>query len=320
MNDSPIGPGAAEQPRRQGGYGKGDKIDDRYEVIKGIGRGGMGVVYLVNDTQNGQRLALKSILPQYASHEYAVKRFIREVNAVRKMNHPCIVKIFDAKKSDDLLYYTMEYLEGQSLYRWMQRRGQMGLGSTVRVLSLLCSALEHAHQFTVHRDLSPDNVMVMKDGSIKLLDFGLAKLTTVESSFTMIGTHLGKREYNAPEQQANARDVDLRADIYSLGVIFFEMLAGERPEDDKRLVEMRPDLPRECDAIVLKCMAENPDDRFANALELRRALMHCFESYKKQGEAPQQPAAIVKPKMRARLETILAKARALLSRVRRFRR
>jgi len=319
MEETPLGPGPAEKPRRQGGYGKGDKIADRYEVIKGIGRGGMGVVYLVNDTQNGQQLALKSILPQYASHEYAVKRFIREVNAVRKMNHPCIVKIFDAQKSDDLLYYTMEYLNGQSLYKWMQRRGQMGLGSTVRVMSLLCSALEHAHQYTVHRDLSPDNVMVMKDGSIKLLDFGLAKLTTVESSFTMIGTHLGKREYNAPEQRANARDVDLRADIYSLGVIFFEMLAGERPEGEKHLVEMRPDLPSQCDAIVLKCMAEDPEHRYPNALELRKALMHCYEVYKQQGETPQQPAPIAKPKSkpRALLNTYLSKARALLSRFKR---
>ncbi len=314
MSDSPINPDAAEQPRRQSGYGKGDKIADRYEVIKGIGRGGMGMVYLVTDTQSGEQIALKSILPQYASHEYAVKRFIREVNAVRQMNHPCIVKIFDAQKSDELLYYTMEYLEGQSLYRWMQRRGQMGLGSTVRVMSLLCSALEHAHQYTVHRDLSPDNVMVMKDGSIKLLDFGLAKLTTVESSFTMIGTHLGKREYNAPEQRSNARDVDLRADIYSLGVIFFEMLAGERPEGEKHLVELRPDLPAECDAIVLKCMAEDPEDRYPNALELRKALMHCYEVYKAQGEAPPQTAASAKPKSRTFVDTLLAKLRPLLAR------
>lgn len=314
MIDTPFGPDAAEQPRRKGGYGKGDKINDRYEVIKGIGRGGMGMVYLVDDAQTGQQLALKSILPQYASHEYAVKRFIREVNAVRKMNHPCIIKIFDAQKSDDLLYYTMEYLEGQSLYRWMQRRGQMGLGSTVRVMSLLCSALEHAHQYTVHRDLSPDNVMVMKDGSIKLLDFGLAKLTTVESSFTMIGTHLGKREYNAPEQRANARDVDLRADIYSLGVIFHEMLAGERPEDDKRLVELRPDLPTECDAIVLRCMAEDPEDRFPNALELRKAMMHCYEVYKEAGKAPAQAAPASKQRAPQMWDTVLAKIRGLLSR------
>jgi serine/threonine-protein kinase len=317
MEETPLGTGPAEKPRRQGGYGKGDKIADRYEVIKGIGRGGMGVVYLVNDTQNGQQLALKSILPQYASHEYAVKRFIREVNAVRKMNHPCIVKIFDAQKSDDLLYYTMEYLDGQSLYKWMQRRGQMGLGSTVRVMSLLCSALEHAHQYTVHRDLSPDNVMVMKDGSIKLLDFGLAKLTTVESSFTMIGTHLGKREYNAPEQRANARDVDLRADIYSLGVIFFEMLAGERPEGEKHLIEARPDLPSQCDAIVLRCMAEDPEDRYPNALELRKALMNCYEVYKQQGESPQLFAPAAKSKHRTRLDTFLSKARAFLSRFKR---
>jgi serine/threonine protein kinase len=261
-----------------------------------------------------QPLALKSILPQYASHEYAVKRFIREVNAVRQMNHPCIVKILDAQKTDNMLYYTMEYVEGQSLFKWMQRRGQMGLGSTVRVMSLLCSALEHAHHFTVHRDLSPDNVMVLKDGSIKLLDFGLAKLTTVESSFTMIGTNLGKREYNAPEQRANARDVDKRADIYSLGVIFFEMLAGERPEHGKYLAEIRPDLPPQCDAIVLKCMAEDPDHRYQNALELRKALMECYETYKNQGEAPAQPQPVNAPAKLHWLDTIRAKLRPLLKR------
>jgi serine/threonine-protein kinase len=164
----------------------------------------------------------------------------------------------------------------------------MGLGSVVRILSLLCNALEHAHQFTVHRDLSPDNVMVLQDGSIKLLDFGLAKLTNAQSALTMIGISLGKQEYMAPEQRASAAEVDKRADIYSLGVMFFEMLAGRLPKGGERISGERPDLPLECDAFVRKAMATDPDGRFRNAREFRHALNYVYRLSK--GEAVQPDA------------------------------
>ncbi|MFA6244246.1 MAG: serine/threonine-protein kinase [Candidatus Hydrogenedentales bacterium] len=259
------------------GFEPGDLIADRYEVVEVLGRGGMGIVYLVNDRETNQKLALKSLLPHYVTHSHAVNRFVREVRAARQLNHPCIVKVYDARQLGSLIFYTMEYVDGVSLFKWMRKRGKMGLGSVVRILSLLCHALEHAHQFTIHRDISPDNVMVLQDGSVKLLDFGLAKLLNVESAFTMIGVSLGKQQYMAPEQRISAAEVDKRADIYSLGVMFFEMLTAELPKDNLRITDFRSDLPLECNAFVKKALAERPDDRFQDARELRHALTYIYQ-------------------------------------------
>jgi len=269
----------------------GDVIADRYEVERRIGRGGMGMVYQVKDRLSGQSLALKTLLPQYVAHGKAVQRFIREINAVRRLNHPAIVKIYDAKKLGPLMFYTMDYIEGKSLRVWIQERGRLGFNSTVRILALLAHALEHAHQCTIHRDLSPENVMVLADGSIRLLDFGLAKLTDTDAAFTMIGISLGKKQYNAPEQRFSAAEVDLRADIYSLGVMFYEMLSGKLPKRDTSLSELVPELPPECSAFVEKAMAPSPDERFATAREFRLALLDLYHqcTAEEEAEEPEQP-------------------------------
>ncbi len=259
------------------GYKPGDVIVNRYEVQKMLGRGGMGMVYLVWDREMKQPMALKTLLPQYLSSSHAVKRFVREVNAVRQLDHPCIVRIFDAQQIGSILYYTMEYVDGTSLYKWMKKKGKLGLGSVVRVLSLLCHALEHAHQYAIHRDISPDNVMVLSNGNIKLLDFGLAKLTNVESAFTMIGVSLGKQQYMAPEQRMSAAEVDKRADIYSLGVMFFEMLTGQLPKGDQKITDLERDLHPEADAFVKKAMARDPNERFQDAKEFRLALANLYK-------------------------------------------
>lgn len=273
-------------------FKQGDLIADRYQVQGVLGQGGMGVVYLVMDQLAQQRLALKTLLPQYVSNERAVQRFVREVKTVRQLDHPCIVKIHDAQKIGNLLYYTMDYVEGKSLHTWIQQRGRLGLGSTVRILSLLSHALEHAHQYTIHRDISPDNVMVLADGNVKLLDFGLAKLTNTDQQFTMFGVSLGKAQYNSPEQRASAADVDLRADIFSLGVMFFEMLSGEIPKLGQKLTETVPGLPKECDAFYTKATASDRNDRFQNANEFRVALGALYEKVAPKGAkaAPQKGA------------------------------
>ena len=267
-------------------------IGNRYQVIRPLGRGGMGKVFLVLDEQTGQQLALKMIRTQYQYNGKAVARFDREVAAIRKLDHPCIVKIFDARKDGDLLYYTMEYVGGKSLRLWMQEKGKFGLGSAVRILGLISHALEHAHKVTIHRDISPENVMVMKDGSLRLLDFGLAKLTGEEQALTQVGISLGKLLYIAPEQRASAADVDQRADIYPLGVMFYEMLTGQLPKGMK-LRELRPDLPVECETFLARAMADHPDDRFSTAAEFHRALLKMFEAAKDK-PAPESPATMVK--------------------------
>lgn len=257
--------------------GEGTIVSDRYEIVRPIGKGGMGMVYLAKDLKRGRRIAFKTLLPEYVSNRRAVQRFIQEVRAIRRLDHPCIVKIYDARQLDDILYYTMEYVDGKSLRTWMQQKKRFGIGSTVRVLSLLCGALEHAHQYTVHRDVSPENVMVMSNGDVKLLDFGLAKLTDGAASFTRIGVSLGKVQYSAPEQRADAKNVDLRADIYSLGVMFYEMLSRELPKPGVPVTSLVPGLPQECDTFVEKAMAEDPEDRFSSAREFRKSLARIYE-------------------------------------------
>lgn len=252
----------------------------RYEVIRSLGRGGIGKVFLVRDRQNGQELALKMLRTRYQDSERAIKRFEREVSALRKIDHPCVVKIFDVQQSADHFFYTMEYVEGKSVRKWMQQRGRLEFGSVVRVLSLMAHGLEHAHRVTVHRDISPENVMVMKDGSVRLLDFGLAKLEDVHSNLTMVGVSLGKLAYMSPEQRASATDVDKRADIYPLGVMFHEMLTGELPHPGHKFSELRPDLPKECDDFLDRAMAPEPQHRFSDAREFRHALAVLYEHHK----------------------------------------
>lgn len=271
-------------------FQKGDVIADRYQVERMIGRGGMGMVYLVVDQESGKRLALKTLLPQYVAHKHAMHRFVREVRAVRKLDHPAVVKVHDAQKLGSLMYYTMDYVQGRSLRDWMEQRGHLGIGSTVRILALLADALDHAHQFTIHRDLSPENVMILSDGSVRLLDFGLAKITDQQAAFTMIGTSLGKLQYIAPEQRANAAAVDHRADIYSLGVMFYEMLSGKLPKPGVALSSLVDDLPPGADAFVEMAMAENPEYRYGTAREFRTALMQVYKSSQRKNMTPMMTA------------------------------
>lgn len=263
-------------------------IADRYEVIQPLGRGGMGKVFLVRDVETGQRLALKMLRTQWQSRKAVVARFLREIETARRLNHPCIVKIYDTHHDDNLLFYTMEYVEGKSLRFWMKQRKQLEFGSVVRVLSLVAHALEHAHQITIHRDLSPENVMVLQDGTIRLLDFGLAKLEDANQGLTMVGSSLGKFQYVAPEQRANAAHVDHRADLYPLGIMFFEMLAGHLPDGREKISALRPDLPPQADSFVAKAMAGAPEQRFQSAREFRQALMALYELQKKHVTPPPQ--------------------------------
>ncbi|MDP7639511.1 MAG: serine/threonine-protein kinase [Candidatus Hydrogenedentes bacterium] len=252
---APHGRGAVWGRNAMAGFKQGDLIANRYEVLKDLGRCGMGAVYKVLDRETTVTCALKTLLPQYSENRRAAQRFIQEINAIRQLDHPGIVHIYSAQRLDGLLYYTMEYINGTSLRSWMKKKGRFGIGSTYQILSLLCDALEHAHRYTVHRDVSPENIMITPDGNVKLLDFGLVKITSANNSFTRVGVSLGKIQYSAPEQRADAKNVDHRADLYSLGVMFYEMLGNQLPINGKPLRQLAPDLPVECDAFIEKAMA-----------------------------------------------------------------
>jgi serine/threonine protein kinase len=258
---------------------RGATVAGRYEIIRPLGRGGIGKVFLVVDKQTGTRLALKMLRSKYQGNERVLARFSREINAVRQLNHPCIVKIFDAQQDGELVFYTMEFIQGKSARKWMNDRGRLQFGSVVRVLALVAHALDHAHAFTIHRDISPENIMVMSDGSVKLLDFGLAKLEDAHQNLTIVGLNLGKVAYMAPEQRINAAEVDHRADLYPLGVMFHEMLTGELPGAGKHFSAYRPDLPKSCDAFLEQALAPDPNDRFQTAGEFREELLAIYREH-----------------------------------------
>jgi len=268
-------------------YQPGEYIAKRYEVKRALGKGGMGMVYLVVDHKTGEPMALKTIRPEYTTSGYALHRFGREVRTIRKLNHPGIVRIRDAFRYGTLVFYTMDYVEGHSVRELIQERRQLGLGSTVRILALVAHALEHAHNYTIHRDLSPENVMVLADGSIRLLDFGLAKLTDAEPTFTRIGVTLGKHQYISPEQLISSAEVDRRTDIYALGVIFHEMLTGRLPEKGKTITDFVPTLPESCNTFFEKATAKSPHERFATAEEFRVAIIDLFRDYRREQTEPQ---------------------------------
>lgn len=261
----------------QTNFDMGKVIGQRYVVQGKIGHGGMGSVFLALDLETGRQVAVKMIHTKYVENKSAVSRFIREVNTVKSLDHPGIVKIFDVGKMDKVLYYVMEYLEGKSVRRLLQMRKKIEFPSVVRILCLSAEALSHAHKITIHRDLSPENIMVLPDGSIRILDFGLAKLEDQFKDLTITGVNLGKLQYASPEQQRNPAEVDARSDLYSLGVMFFEMLTGRAPLQGRQLSELCPGLPPGADAFAEKAMAREPLLRFQSAIEFRNALLLLYK-------------------------------------------
>ena len=252
----------------------GDVVAGQFEVIRPLGRGGMGVVYEAKDRVTGERLALKTLLPAYARNRKAVDRFLAEVKASRSLKHENIVAVYDVGRDGDRIFFTMEFLEGKSLRRVMEKTERFTLEEAAGVLLPLCDALAYAHETMVHRDLSPENVMVLEDGTVKLLDFGLARAAD-RTRMTATGAVLGKAHYISPEQLKNAAGVDQRSDIYSLGVMVFEMLSGQPPVGYQTLGELRPDLPESCDALVAQCLAP-VDKRVKSAREFRKRFERCL--------------------------------------------
>jgi serine/threonine protein kinase len=264
----------------------------------------MGVVYEVKNRLTGERLALKMILPEFGSNPNAARRFLQEVHTARRLRHPYIITIQDVGKDGDSLFFTMEYLRGMALRNFMRERGRLPLDVAAPILRQLCDALEYAHQLMVHRDLSPENVMVLPDGSIKLLDFGLARMVD-RDTMTVTGAALGKAYYMSPEQRKDSAHVDARTDIYALGVMLFEMLTGEFPFGHQRLRDLRPDVPAACDELIARCLAP-VDQRLKTAAEFRQGLNACFRSPAPQGaeaaEAIPQRTQIVRPGEAPRFE------------------
>jgi eukaryotic-like serine/threonine-protein kinase len=259
----------------------GTLFDGRYQVVRKLGAGGMANVYLAEDQELGRRVAIKILNDRHAGDEQFVERFRREAKNAAALSHPNIVSIYDRGEAEGTYYIAMEYLDGRSLKELIVQRGPAPITVSVEYARQILSALRFAHRHgIVHRDIKPHNVLVDADGRVKVTDFGIARAGA--SQMTEAGSIVGTAQYLSPEQ-ARGTDVDQRSDLYSLGIVLYELLTGALPFNGDTPVEIamkhlstipeapsakRPDVPRDLDLIVTRALAKDPDDRYQSAEEM----------------------------------------------------
>ena len=256
-------------------------FDGRYRIMRKLGSGGMADVYLAEDEELGRRVAIKILNDKYAPDEQFVERFRREAKNAAGLSHPNIVSIYDRGEAEGTYYIAMEYLDGRSLKELVVARGPLPIADAIAATRQVLAALRFAHRKgVVHRDIKPHNVMADADGRLKVTDFGIARAGV--SQMTEAGSIIGTAQYLSPEQ-ARGASVDQRSDLYSMGIVLYEMLTGEVPFTGESPVEiamkhlsdtprppslLRPDIPPDLDMVVLRALAKNPDDRFQTAEEM----------------------------------------------------
>jgi serine/threonine-protein kinase len=259
----------------------GTLFDGRYKVIRKLGAGGMANVYLAEDQELGRRVAIKILNDRHANDEQFVERFRREAKNAAALSHPNVVSIYDRGDAEGTYYIAMEFLDGRSLKELIVSRGPAPVNVAVEYARQILSALRFAHRHgIVHRDIKPHNALVDSEGRVKVTDFGIARAGA--SQMTEAGSIVGTAQYLSPEQ-ARGGSVDQRSDLYSLGIVLYELLTGTVPFNGDTPVEIamkhlsqtpeppsakRPDLPREVDLVVMRALAKDPDDRYQSAEEM----------------------------------------------------
>jgi serine/threonine-protein kinase len=280
---------AAPSPAAEGG---GGPRFGRYEVVKEIGSGAMGTVYLGRDTMGRRNVAVKTLKPVGVDAQELAdmkERFFREAESAKQLAHPAIVKIYDAGEEHGTAYFAMELLEGVTLREFCAKRGTVSVKRAAEIAAFVAEALAYAHaKNVVHRDIKPENIMIVSNGDIKITDFGVAKL--MDASQTQSGVVLGTPNYMSPEQLFGTK-VDKRSDLFSLGVVFYELLTGVRPFQAKNISEMlrlhethqpappstlRSEVPAAVDAIALRALQRDVAQRYQQgeqmASDLRAAM------------------------------------------------
>lgn len=264
---------------------------ERYQVIREVGRGAMGTVYEAVDLADGDKVAIKVLRHTLQANPVARQRFQREVEAASRVDHPAIIRIRNWGEDPDRLYIVMDYVDGQPLSKLLSPIAQYPLATTVYIVHQVASGLARVHRAgLVHRDIKPDNIMVLKDMEVKLSDFGVVKLP--DSSLTQAGEIWGTLQYMSPEQVQGRLDIDGKSDMFSLGIVLFEMLTGKMPFDGsglgaslvKRIIEnpaprvssFKPEIPEAFDVVVARALAKNPAHRFADCEEFAQALKNAL--------------------------------------------
>ena len=260
----------------------GTILAGKYRVEAVLGEGGMGTVYRAHDTLAMSDVALKLLNTELTTNETSRKRFLQEFRTSQRLGHPNIVRAYAVEQHENQYFYTMELVEGLSLREHIDQHRNAGthfqVEEAVRIIEGLCSALQHAHETTVHRDIKPDNVLLTRQGVPKLMDFGIAKALETTDIKTRLGSSMGTAYYMAPEQLRNAAEVDLRADLYALGIMWYELLVGEIPfPGSPPPSEARPGVPSWADELFRRLVAP-VDRRYASAAELREAIRGAQES------------------------------------------
>lgn len=260
------------------GLGEAPSVDQlkpifpQFEILELIGRGGMGFVYKARQLHLGREVALKLLPEKLSTDPYFAERFMREARVLARLNHPNIVMVHDFGHTGGFYYLVMEFVDGLNL-RQAMRMGKFSPAEALAIVPKICDALQYAHEEGVlHRDIKPENILLDARGRVKIADFGIAKIVGEEKgpiTLTGTGASLGTPHYMAPEQFENPALVDHRADIYSLGVVFYEMLTGELPLGRFSAPSARADLDERIDAIVLRALARERDLRQKDARELQ---------------------------------------------------
>lgn len=288
MASSTDQPGNSGQPTATKVSNKGMTHLGKYRLIKKLGQGGMGEVYLAEDTKLGRHAAVKVLSKQLAGKDDFVQRFQREARAMAKMNHDNAVSVYDVDEHQGYHYVAMEYVDGKSMQKWMDELGKLSIGDALHVILRCSEALLVAHnQSMIHRDIKPDNIMLTSKGKVKVADFGLAKATDEDMSMTQSGTGLGTPYYMAPEQARNAKHVDNRTDVYALGITLYYFVTGKLPFAGDSVIQiitskekghftparkLNSEVPERLDLIIDKLIAKDLNARCKDCAEVIKLL------------------------------------------------
>jgi serine/threonine protein kinase/Flp pilus assembly protein TadD len=265
---------------------RGTTFADRYEIIEELGKGGMGKVYRVEDKKLEQEIALKLIKPEIAKDKKTIERFRNELRTARNIRHKNVCGMYDLGETEGAYFITMEYVRGEDLKSFIHRSGQLAVGTAVRIAKQVCEGLSEAHKLgVVHRDMKSNNIMIDKEGNVRIMDFGIAR-SLVGKGITGAGVMIGTPEYMSPEQ-VEGKEVDQRSDIYSVGIILYEMVTGQVPfegdtpftvgmkhkgETPKDPKELNSQTPEDLSHVILRCLEKDKEKRYQSTGEVRSEL------------------------------------------------
>ncbi|MFW5686727.1 MAG: Stk1 family PASTA domain-containing Ser/Thr kinase, partial [Halanaerobium sp.] len=273
---------------------QGKILNNRYKIIDEIGRGGMAIVYSARDTLLERRVALKMLRPEYKSDDEFIDKFRQEARAVARLSHPNVVSIYDIVVDEERIYLVMEIVEGKTLKDIIKEKNKLSIAESLEITRQIAAALSVAHSNQiVHCDIKPHNIIINSEHEVKVTDFGIARAVS-SSTVRVTETVVGSAHYFSPEQ-AKGGEIKAYSDIYSLGVVLYEMTTGELPfhgdspisvalkhiqQEPVEPSKINSDIPEEVNNLIMKAIAKDPAERFQDAYEMRQQITYCLKNLK----------------------------------------